>query len=76
MTSIQGQDIHGDWHWLLLNADGSIATLTIPEYGWLDTEGAPTPAEPNKLAFGVEVNTTTHKIIAKYWNGTSWQEVL
>ena len=49
---------------------------TIPEYGWLDTDDEPTPLEPTKLAFGVEINTTTHAMTTKYWNGTVWQEVL
>ena len=59
-----------------------VATLTgsspgtIPEYGWLDTDDEPTPLEPTKLAFGVEINTTTHAMTTKYWNGTVWQEVL
>jgi hypothetical protein len=28
MESIQGKDIHGDWYWLRVNSDGSIATQT------------------------------------------------
>ena len=49
---------------------------SIPEYGWLNTDDAPTPADPTKFALGMEINTTTHKMTAKYWNGTAWQEVL
>lgn len=56
---------------------GKDVTLTgsIPEYGWLDTANAPTPSDPTKLAFGVEINTTTHKMTTKYWNGTAWEGV-
>jgi len=49
---------------------------TIPEYGWLDTDNEPTPLEPTKFAMGVEINTTTHAMTTKYWNGTAWVEVL
>ena len=59
-------------------ANPALVTLSgsIPEYGWLDTDDEPTPLEPAKLAFGVEINTTTHVITTKYWNGPAWQEVL
>jgi hypothetical protein len=49
---------------------------SIPEYGWLSTDDEPTPLEPTKFAMGVEINTTTHEMTTKYWNGTAWVEVL
>ncbi|NLW92358.1 MAG: hypothetical protein GXY34_12265, partial [Syntrophomonadaceae bacterium] len=48
---------------------------SIPEYGWLNTDTPPAPADPAKLALGVEINTTTHKMTTKYWNGSAWVEV-
>lgn len=63
------------------NADGTRTPLmqlsgSIPEYGWLDTDIPPAPADPAKLALGVEINTTTNEMTTKYWNGTVWVEVL
>ena len=49
-------------------------TGSIPEYQWLSTDAAPTPAAGDR-AFGVEVNATTHAITVKYWTGAAWQEV-
>ena len=64
---------------VLAALQGTLTTTlsgSIPEYGWLDTDDEPTPLEPTKLAFGVEINTTTHAMTTKYWNGAAWQEVL
>jgi len=54
----------------------SDSKVSIPEYGWLDTDDPVTPDDPTRLAFGVEINTTTHEMTTKYWDGSTWQEVL
>ena len=63
--------------WTEKKTNGTVQLYgSIPEYGWLNTDDAPTPDDPTKFALGMEINTTTHKMTAKYWNGTAWQEVL
>jgi hypothetical protein len=47
---------------------------SISEYLWLDTD-APPVLGTNDRAFGIEINTTTHKMSTQYWTGTAWQEV-
>jgi hypothetical protein len=46
----------------------------IPEYLWLDTDTPPTLNAIDR-AIGIEINTTTHTMITKYWTGTAWQGV-
>jgi hypothetical protein len=70
LTTEDGKPIRRD-NPLAVQLSGS-----IPEYGWLDTDIPPAPADPAKLALGVEINTTTNEMTTKYWNGTVWVEVL
>ncbi len=67
-------DETGDW---IVRTDLMDVKLTgsIPEYMWLDA-AEPDPGDDGfTLAMGVQINTTTHEMTVKYYNGTSWEEV-
>ncbi len=50
-------------------------TGSIPEYMWLDA-AEPDPGDDGfTLAMGVQIDTATHEMTVKYYNGTSWEEV-
>ena len=47
---------------------------SIPEYIWLAGDAAITLGADDR-ALGVEINTTTHEMTTKYWNGTAWGDL-
>jgi hypothetical protein len=62
-----------------VEVDGQLVTPVminggISEYLWLDTDTPPTLGA-NDRAFGIEINTTTHKMSTQYWTGSAWQGV-